>query len=193
MKNNAGFIQERKIPAVLRYYLDKVDDYEKIRGLLLLFYPFRNEYRELSSVDLKRKYDNLSDQEKEIIESQMKFYQPHQDIIDNIENFIEDSREDEEEGEGETEIDEEMENNEDGLEYETTNKQNLEDFLSSYKDKPQHSNLMEKKQLNEIIASLKTQQRKYFDDILNRLMDGDFEINPFYIHLRSVFTLKIVF
>ena len=129
LKNNAGFIQERKIPAVLRYYLDKVDDYKKMRGLLLLFYPFRNEYRELSSVDLKRKYDNLSDQEKEIIESQMKFYQPHQDIIDNIENFIEDSREDEEEGEGETEIDEEMENNEDGLEYETTNKKKFRRFF----------------------------------------------------------------
>ena len=184
LKDDTGFIMQRKQPAVLRYYIDKENEYEQMRGMLLLFYPFRNEYREISSVDLLKKYDNLSEIEKEMIKSQMQFYQPHQSVIDNIENFIEDNKEDEDDHEEENESFEDMENYDDDIEYETTSKNNIEDFLSSHKEKQETSNLMDKGQLNEKIGSLKNQQRKYFDDILNRLMDGDFEINPFYVYLR---------
>ena len=49
LKDGFGTIRERESPAILKYYRDKRDDYETIRGTLMLFVPFRNEHSEITS------------------------------------------------------------------------------------------------------------------------------------------------
>ena len=49
LKDDFGTIRERASPAILKYYIDKRDDYETIRGTLMLFVPFRNEHSEITS------------------------------------------------------------------------------------------------------------------------------------------------
>ena len=44
--------------------------------------------------------------------------------------------------------------------------------------------LMEKDALLERITLLNVQQRQIFDDIMSRLMSGDFEDNPFLLYIR---------
>ena len=49
LKDDFGTIRERASPAILKYYIDKRDDYESIRATFMLFVPFRNEHSEITS------------------------------------------------------------------------------------------------------------------------------------------------
>ena len=186
LKDDFGTIRERQTPAVLRYYLDKSDEYETIRGTLILFHPFRSEYDEISSRDLRVIWGNIKNNplQYEMIQSQLDFYQPYQSILDGINSFIDEQKEDEEE-----EVDDYEDDNvvveANDLDLETTDTKEISDFVKNAKrEKVKETDLMCKKALLENIGLLNKQQRKIFDDLLERLISGDFDSNQFLLYIR---------
>ena len=196
LKDDFGTIRERTTPAVLRYYLNKSDEYETIRGTLILFHPFRNEYEEISSQHLKIVWEKIQQNElqKKMIESQLDFYQPYQSILDGINSWIEDQKQDEEEEEDDYDDDENVVEDYDKVELETTDNKNIDDFVKqSKREKIQETDLMCKKTLLQNIGLLNRQQRKIFDDLLERLMNGDFQTNQFLLYIRYLKRAKHYF
>ena len=81
--------------------------------------------------------------------------------------------------------DNENENDDDDLELETTEIKDIKDFIkNSKKEVGRETGLMEKNALLERICMLNLQQRQIFDDIILRLMSGNFEDNQFHIYIR---------
>ena len=160
-----------------------------LRGTLLLFHPFRNEYKEITTQDLRIKYEKIEKNElqHEKLQSQIAFFQPYQDLLNGIEAYIKEQHEDEEieENDDFEDDDNEMENEDDELELETTEIKDIKDFIKdSKKEAVRETGLMEKKALLERIRMLNLQQRQIFDDIISRLMSGHFEDNQFLIYIR---------
>ena len=52
LMNGKGFIRKRNEDAVLRYYLPYDNDEDLARGLLILFYPFRDEIKDIHQHDV---------------------------------------------------------------------------------------------------------------------------------------------
>ena len=160
-----------------------------LRGTLLLFHPFRNEYKEITTQDLRIKYEKIEKNElqHEKLQSQIAFFQPYQDLLNGIEAYIKEQHEDEEieENDDFEDDDNEMENEDDELELETTEIKDIKDFIKdSKKEAVRETGLMEKKALLERIRMLNLQQRQIFDDIISRLKIGHFEDNQFLIYIR---------
>lgn len=73
----------------------------------------------------------------------------------------------------------------DGLELETTELSDINDFIKeSTKETERETGLMDKKTLLERIGMLNVQQRQIFDDIMARLMSGTFVDEQFLIYIR---------
>ena len=53
LESGYGFIRRRKRLAVLRYFLNYENTEDFCRGLLILFYPFRNEMLDIHQKDVK--------------------------------------------------------------------------------------------------------------------------------------------
>ena len=68
-----GFIRRRSQKAVLRYYLSYDNDEDTARGLLTLFYPFRNEFDDIHIKDVKQ----LLSENKEIIEENRSVFEKY--------------------------------------------------------------------------------------------------------------------
>ena len=52
LKNNMGYLKERKKRSIIRYFKGKYDDdITRIRCVMLLFHPFRNEVEEVHNND----------------------------------------------------------------------------------------------------------------------------------------------
>ena len=104
-----------------------------LRGTLLLFHPFRNEYKEITTQDLRIKYEKIEKNElqHEKLQSQIAFFQPYQDLLNGIEAYIKEQQEDEEieENDDFEDDDNEMENEDDELELETTEIKDIKDFI----------------------------------------------------------------
>ena len=159
-----------------------------LRGTLLLFHPFRNEYKEITSQDLRIKYEKIEKDElqHERLQSQIAYFQPYQDLLNGIESYIKEHQDDEDHEENENYEDDanEIEGDED-LELETTEMKDIKYFIkNSKKEIERETGLMEKKALLERICMLNLQQRQIFDDIISRLMSGNFEDNQFLIYIR---------
>ena len=69
-----------------------------LRGTLLLFHPFRNEYKEITTQDLRIKYEKIENNElqHEKLQSQISYFQPYQDLLNGIESYIQEQRDDDE-------------------------------------------------------------------------------------------------
>jgi hypothetical protein len=161
------------------------------RGTLLLFHPFRNEYEEITSQDLVMKYEKITSDELlyEKIQKQFEFFAPYQDLLDGIEAYVKEQRE--EDLEENEDLEEEEENIEvednDNLKLETTDVKDIKDFIKtkqSNKEVERETGLMQKEALLDKINMLNLQQRQIFDDIISRLRSGSFEDNPFLIYIR---------
>ena len=176
----------------------KRDDYEKIRGTLLLFHPFRNEYKEITEQDLRKKYEKIEKDEvqREKLESQISFFQPFQNILDDIEAYIKEQEDEEFEENNDYEADNIENEDDDDLEsestefmdikLETTKIKDIKDFIKeSKKEVERETGLMDKKALLEKICMLNLQQRQIFDDIISRLMSGTFEDNQFLLYISG--------
>ena len=136
------------------------------------------------------KYQKIQENsfEKEKLESQISFYQPYNELLEGIEDYIRQQEEEDELPEnGDYEEDElEEDTDENNVKLETTKAKDIQDFLKdSEKELTRETGLMEKKILLEKICMLNIQQRKIFDDIISRLISGDFEDNPFLIYISG--------
>ena len=160
-----------------------------IRGTLLLFHPFRNEYKEITTQDLRIKYEKVmeNDYERAKLESQIDYYQPYQALLDGIEEYIRQQREEDQFDENDdVENDEQYDNQEDDdLELETTEMNDINDFIKKCtKECARDTGLMDKESLLDRIGMLNIQQRAIFDDIVARLKSGNFVDEQFLIYIR---------
>ena len=182
LKNGMGKIRKRVKPAVIRYVLNKSDEYEYIRGILLLFVPFRNEQKEISERNVLKKYKIIKEdpEENEKLQYQLDFYQPYQELLESIEGLVEEEEESDDE--------EDMNVDDPGTEkvQETTSEADIETFLKDFdKEKVETTDLIDKSVLLEMIRSLNRNQRKIFDDVMERLMRTNFEDCPFYLYISG--------
>ena len=153
---------------------------------MLLFHPFRSEFKEITTQDLRIKYQQIEENELERtkLQSQIEYYQPYQDLLEGIEDYI---RQQQEDDEMEETIDNEdnQDQDDDGLELETTELSDINDFIKeSTKETERETGLMDKKTLLERIGMLNVQQRQIFDDIMARLMSGTFVDEQFLTYIR---------
>ena len=162
--------------AVLRYYLNYENNEDFSRGLLILFYPFRNEMDEIHRHDVKQ---IVHDNSVVIQEKRNKFekYKLMTDLIENIQVEIEQNdSENEETDDNETETIEE-----------------IEDFNSwarsqAVKDLALFKRLTDLCDINELrsnISSLNKEQRRLFDDFTERMISTDINEQPVYLFLAG--------
>ena len=183
LKNDKGFIRRRSKMAVLRYYLPHDNDEDLARGLLILFFPFRNELEDIHTKDVK----NLLKQNLEMIEEKRTLFEKYKlmsDLISSIQTDIESENPVVEDSEREEDIEQEIE---------TTSLEDIEQFnkyakaqatkdLSRFKDLISVCNI-EELRLN--ISSLNFQQRRIFDDLLERCSSNDCNERPVYIFIAG--------
>ena len=136
------------------------------------------------------KYQKIQENsfEKEKLESQISFYQPYNELLEGIEDYIRQQEEEDELPEnGDYEEDElEEDTDENNVKLETTKAKDIQDFVKdSEKELTRETGLMEKKVVLEKISMLNIQQRKIFDDIISRIITGDFEDHPFLIYISG--------
>ena len=168
------------MPAVLRYYLNYTNDEDLARGLLILFFPFRNEMEEIHTQDVKKL---LSDNNLIIQEKRKRFekYKVMTDLITSIQSQSKEAEnEDDEENGGDKDI-------------ETTSVDEIEDFNQwarnqASKDLSKFKNLTDLCDMNKLrsdISSLNFQQRRIFDDFTERSISTDVNEKPVYLYIAG--------
>merc|ERR1712098_141679 len=75
LKNDMGYLKERKKSAIIRYFKGRYDDdITRIRCLMLLFHPFRNEVLQVHNNEkILEKYN----ENKELVQYEQSLFQPH--------------------------------------------------------------------------------------------------------------------
>ena len=182
LKNGMGKIRQRLKPAIIRYVLDKKEEYNYIRQLLLLFVPFRDEQQDISEINVLKKYKYIIEdpERNEKLQYQLSFYQPFQELLESVEDIIDNV----EDSDDEEETNEDMDNL-DKIQ-ETTSEADIEQFLQDFgQEKVETTDLIDKDELLKMIRSLNVQQRKIFDDVLERLLRTDLQDSPFYLYVSG--------
>ena len=182
LKNGMGKIRQRLKPAIIRYVLDKKEEYNYIRQLLLLFVPFRDEQQDISEINVLKKYKYIIEdpERNEKLQYQLSFYQPFQELLESVEDIIDNV----EDSDDEEETNEDMDNL-DKIQ-ETTSEADIEQFLQDFgQEKVETTDLIDKDELLKMIRSLNMQQRKIFDDVLERLLRTDLQDSPFYLYVSG--------
>ena len=165
-----GYLKERKKRSIIRYFKGKYDDdITRIRCVMLLFHPFRNEVLEVHNNEkILEKYNEC----KERVEEEQSLFEPNPEFIDFLENIEQENIEEDEEQQ------EQLDN--DFVEEDTTRPEEVQDWLK--KQGKQYDGtkirLEDKKKLNKRINTLNVQQRK----ILDELMDIDDE-KQYFLYL----------
>ena len=180
--NKKGFLRPRSEDAILRYYLNHNNDEDLARGLLILYYPFRNEMVDIH----EQNTEELFKENEEFIQAKRNMFEKHKVLTDMIFSFEKEEKESEE-------LEEEQDPDSDNCfkEDETTTTQDLDDFhkwakaqanktLNKHRDL---TTLVELKDLRRIIINLNGQQRSLFDDFCERLVLDD-EI-PIYLYIAG--------
>ena len=181
--NNKGKIKIRQRRAILRYYLKYENDMELKRAKLLLFYPFRDEMKEIHEMDIEELYDN---QIAVIEKNQAKFenkFDGGRLINDIIAEAESKNKED-------NIIDEEEEYEE------TTTAAELQDFEKDFekwkregskqlKYLTQFTDVLCPEELKKLICGLNNQQRKIFDDIMERETCIGVEKEPYFVFISG--------
>merc|ERR1712121_622980 len=95
LKNNMGYLKERKKRSIIRYFKGKYDDdITRIRCVMLLFHPFRNELLEVHNNEkILEKYNEC----KERVEEEQSLFEPNPEFIDFLENIEQENIEEDEE------------------------------------------------------------------------------------------------
>ena len=167
--------------AVLRYYLAYDNDEDFARGLLILFFPFRNEIEEIHSKDVKLV---LSENCEKIEEKRAIFekYKLMSDLISAMQTEVVSA----DQGIDEKEEDE-------NCEIETTELTDIEQFnkwakSQATKDLSKFKNLTKFCSIEELITNispLNYQQRHLFDDMMERFGSHDVNEKPVYLFLSG--------
>ncbi len=179
-----GYFVKRQEPTVLRYYLRYDDEVEFARGLCVLFYPFRDEMRDVHNHDPLQLYNN----HKDMIETNRKKYE-HKSKINELIKSIDKEKE---------EKMEETDDEEDYIDEDTSTEQEREihdaevgaafDKQAAIKSLPKEDKnyiYLTIEELTKRVRSLNPQQRRIFDDIIERLSDPNVENKPFYLYLAG--------
>ena len=179
LQNKRGYIIKRSKECVIRYYLRYENETEYYRALCILFLPFRNELKDIHSKDPHLLY---TENENEI-ERIRAHFEKHRNIVEAVANH-----ENQEEKQDDT--DDEDVNDEGFMDIETTTADEIEDFNKYVKAQAQ--NQIRKYNEGKVrmnddtylsnIASLNKQQRKMFDDFVERITDQT-ENTPFYLYI----------
>merc|ERR1711889_32809 len=119
LKNNMGYLKERKKRSIIRYFKGKYDDdITRIRCVMLLFHPFRDEVLEVHNNEkILEKYKEC----KEMVEEEQRLFEPNPEFIDFLENIEQENIEEDEEQQ------EQLDN--DFVEEDTTRPEEVQDWL----------------------------------------------------------------
>merc|ERR1711873_331975 len=119
LKNDMGYLKERKKRAIIRYFKGKYDDdITRIRCVMLLFHPFRNEVLEVHNNEkILEKYNEC----KESVEEEQSLFEPNPEFIDFLETIEQENMEEDEEQQ------EQLDN--DFVEEDTTRPEEVQDWL----------------------------------------------------------------
>lgn len=184
--DNNGFIVKRVKSAVLRYYLHYDEAEDLARGLLILFHPFRDENFDIHSHDVV----SLLNDNKDLIEERRLKYEKNVNLIGLIKE-IEKMNEEKSSDTNELEVNDEAAGElEEG---ETTNEQDIENFIKSMKatalktiEKNTDKGVPTKRDLREKIILLNANQRLFFDDITERVFQmGGRSSDQFCVYLAG--------
>ena len=182
LMNNKGFIRRRSKMAVLRYYLNYNNDEDLARGLLILFLPFRDEIKDIHIKDVKKL---LADNE-DVINENRSIFEKYRLMTDLISSLNQDT-------ENKQVNNEDIEEDDESDELETTAPQDIEEFnkwakyqaskdLSKFKDLTSNTDV---RQLRSNISSLNSQQRRIFDDFTERCASTDVNEQPVYLFISG--------
>ena len=178
--NNKGKVRLRTKQAILRYYLRFENEEDEKRGKLLLFMPFRNEMKEIHDLDIFE----LFEEKKEIIFSNESKYTKHLEMC-NIIDGIQKDREDKQLQDTSNEADDD-----DASEEVKEFTQEFDDWLKKENDKnlkylKQFTDVIEPLELNKLINSLNCEQRKIFDDLVEREVSREVERDPYHVYIAG--------
>ena len=179
--DNKGFIRRRSKVAVLRYYISYNNDEDMARALLILFYPFRNEVEDIHTKDVKQ----LLNENIDIVEKNRKLFEKYKlmsDLVASVQSekeLVEDNV-DEEEKLQESEI--ETTDIKDIAKFNNWAKSQAAKDLSKFK---QLTNVCNVEQLRSSVSSLNNQQRRIFDDLVERCASHDLNERPVYLFLTG--------
>merc|ERR1712030_125343 len=154
LKNNMGYLKARKKRSIIRYFKGKYDDdITRIRCVMLLFHPFRNEVIEVhNNENILDKYKEC----KEVVEEEQRLFEPHPEFMDFLENIDKENIEEDEEQQ--EQLDNEF------VEEDTTKPEEVQDGKVYDGTKIR---LEDKKKLNKRINTLNVQQRKILDELMD--------------------------
>lgn len=181
LKKKWGVCRKRKERAVLRYYLPFDDEVEMARGLCILFLPFRNEMKDIHQKDPVKL---LAKHHLVINENRMKF--ERNNLINDWIKQIEKEKLGKEDSDAESEDGDREEETTDR--YEILQQQEQYDKQKALQSLPKddtNENYLSHIELRKYITSLNKEQRQVFDDIMERVIDGDIEKKPFYLYIAG--------
>ena len=180
LDSKKGFIRRRSEMAVLKYYLNYTNDEDLARGLLVLFLPFRDEMREIHQKDVKE----VLEESRHLIEEKRSIFEKYKVMTEIIASIKSSEIKDDNEIE---------QNEEESGEIETTSTINIDEFNRwarsiAMKDLSHFKNLTDVCDIKDLrlrISSLNGQQRKLFDDVVERIASFDTDERPFYLFLTG--------
>ena len=178
--NNKGKVRLRTKQAILRYYLRFENEEDEKRGKLLLFMPFRNEMKEIHDLDIFE----LFEEKKQIIFSNEAKYTKHLEMC-NIIDGIQKDREEKQLQDTSNEADDD-----DASEEVKEFTQEFDEWLKKQNDKnlkylKQFTDVIEPLELNKLINSLNCEQRKIFDDLVEREVLREVERDPYHVYIAG--------
>ena len=175
--NKKGYIVKRSRQCVIRYFLHYENDQEYHRALCVLFLPFRNEMKDIHGQDVMELYEKNKNQ----IERVRSQFEKHQEMVNAIQE-IERNQEKETEDLGD-------DDDETFKDDETTSPSDVENFIKETKAAAK-KNLSNRHPVENIsddeylikINSLNSEQRRIFNDIVERFNDMT-DCDPFYLYI----------
>ena len=172
LKNAKGRIQKNAKNTIVRYYLPRSETEIK-RSQLVLFHPFRDEMAEIHECPNKT-IDDLYAQYKDDIELVRREFEPNRQLMLNLENAMEEY---ELNGDEDDSIDDELicseeigEKIENSEPEETTDEADLAHFISlAGRNKVKEIDVTIREEVCGMIRKLNRDQRRIFDDVMERL------------------------
>jgi hypothetical protein len=187
LQNNMGFVRQRRPgqEAIIRFRIDQQQQIEQARSLCMLFLPYRNEMQDIHEKDVVQlvaeNQEAINDRRGQFINSQYAS-EIMKKMVEEIEqrDLMDDFEDDEEEERPQFNI-------------ETTNEEDINKIEKEYEDKARLAigkeeimrDMLSLETLLSDIRTLNQQQRKIFDDIIERGASGDIEDDPLYLYIAG--------
>jgi hypothetical protein len=173
-----GSIRKCRKRAILQYVLNKRDDREMKQNLLVLFLPFRNEVQEIHS-HIRHSIDELFQLHFDHVNSLREQFECHRELMLNVADCLHDCAD---------ETDDLNEEDEEPLiPEETTSEKDVKHFVDEAKKKARSQEhklkLANLQEINERIRTLNSDQRKIFDDCLEKIWSASSTKKPFHLFI----------